>query len=106
MNDLLTAISLMEQAISLLNSVAQRDRVQTSNEKAYLRREEASIYLTDVLGLPTAKNSLNRMASQGGGPVFHYAGRIPLYAKSDLDEWANQKISAAPYNKSKERQIT
>lgn len=71
-------------------------------QKLFLRRHEAAAYLTDTIGLPTARNSLNRMASQGGGPTFHRAGRIPLYSVDDLNEWAADKISAKKYRSTSE----
>lgn len=47
----------------------------------------------DKFGIPVAFRTLNRMASQGGGPVMQYSGRIPLYHVDDLDRWANERLS-------------
>jgi len=58
-----------------------------------LRRSEVPAYLMDKFGIPVAFRTLNRMASQGGGPVMQYSGRIPLYHVDDLDRWANERLT-------------
>ena len=44
----------------------------------YLRRDAAATFL----GL--SKSTLANWASEGRGPTFHKAGRIPLYAVTEL----------------------
>lgn len=60
-------------------------------EKLYLDRAEAAQYLTD-LGLKTAKGTLQKLASVGGGPVYRRFGHRAVYLLVDLDTWVGQKI--------------
>ena len=53
-----------------------------------LRRVEASEYLLNRYGIQRKPGTLAKMAVLGGGPVFRKAGRIPLYDRADLDQWA------------------
>ena len=59
----------------------------------YLRRAQAAHYVRQRWGLPCSHAHLHKLTSVGGGPVFHRAGRWPLYSKADLDNWAKAKIS-------------
>jgi hypothetical protein len=58
----------------------------------FMRRAEAADYLQYRYGLRCSQQTLAKLAVLGGGPIFHHGGRTPLYAQSDLDEWANTKI--------------
>src|SRR5262249_24643565 len=58
----------------------------------FLRRVAAAQYVQDRYGLRCSKQTLAKLATIGGGPVFRSAGRIPLYAPADLDSWALSKI--------------
>lgn len=58
-----------------------------------IRRREASAYLLERHGLPVAYATLEKLASIGGGPAITYFGKVPLYAKTDLDAWAAEKLS-------------
>lgn len=58
----------------------------------YLRRRQAARYLNDEWGLPTAASTLAKKAVVGGGPVFHSAGRIPLYSIEALDLYAKARL--------------
>jgi len=62
------------------------------NYPRYLRRKPAASYLNDTWGVPTAASTLAKMAVVGGGPAFHSAGRIPLYAIEELDSYAKEKL--------------
>jgi hypothetical protein len=62
------------------------------NLPRYLRRKPAANYLNDTWGVPTAASTLAKMAVVGGGPAFHSAGRIPLYAIEELDRYAKAKL--------------
>jgi hypothetical protein len=62
------------------------------NSPKYLRRKPAASYLNDGWGVPTAASTLAKLAVTGGGPAFHSAGRIPLYAITELDRYAEQKL--------------
>jgi hypothetical protein len=60
----------------------------------YLRRDKAAQHVRDIWGLPCSPRWLAKLAVVGGGPVFRRAGRIPIYAPADLDEWALSRIGA------------
>jgi hypothetical protein len=42
--------------------------------------------------VPVAVATLAKFATVGGGPAITYFGRIPLYARTDLDAWAVAKL--------------
>ena len=69
----------------------------------FLTRQEAADYLLEKYGAPgsvTAK-TLAKFAVTGGGPVFHHFGRKPAYKPSDLDAWAESRLSAPRKSTSK-----
>jgi hypothetical protein len=68
----------------------------------FLRRADAARYLQNKFGLRCAKQTLAKLAVIGGGPAFRLAGRTPLYAPSDLDGWAESKISGPRLSTSQE----
>ncbi len=74
----------------------------TKFERPRLRRVDAAEYLAEVHGFPIAIATLAKLASVGGGPRMEYAGRFPLYPKSELDAWAESKISK-PVSSTSER---
>lgn len=59
----------------------------------YLDRAQATEYVRKQ-GLPVAKNTLQKFASVGGGPVYRRFGRQAVYLASDLDAWIARKLSA------------
>jgi hypothetical protein len=61
--------------------------------REYLTREEASAYLTGR-GLKITKTTLQKMATLGGGPTYAIFGSRALYTPSNLDAWAEAKLSA------------
>ncbi len=60
---------------------------------SYMLRPEAAEFLTDR-GFPTAKNTLQKYATTGGGPVYRIFGNRALYTPEDLLDWADAKLSA------------
>jgi hypothetical protein len=58
----------------------------------YLRRRSAAEYLRQHWGVPCSEKTLAKLACVGGGPAYHRFGRIPLYTRADLDEFARAKI--------------
>ncbi len=74
----------------------------SDSETKFLRRREAADYLRRRYGF-TTPSSLAKFACCGGGPPFSYAGDLPLYRPSDLDEWAQAKISAPVHSTSQRR---
>jgi hypothetical protein len=75
--------SLIEETIDQ----SQRETV------VFLRRIAAAQYIQDRYGLRCSKQTLAKLATMGGGPIFRSAGRTPLYAPKDLDQWALSRIS-------------
>ncbi len=61
--------------------------------KPRLRRAEVPAYLAEKFGVTVAVRTLAKIACIGGGPRITYFGRTPLYAVSDLDEWALERLS-------------
>ena len=59
-----------------------------------LRRKEASEYLHEKHGLQRAPSTLAKLAVIGGGPIFQYDGRLPLYTPENLDAYAGSALSA------------
>lgn len=57
----------------------------------HLQRPVA-MYIRTTYHFPCSPQWLAKLAVVGGGPVFHKAGRTPLYASSDLDAWALARI--------------
>jgi hypothetical protein len=60
--------------------------------REYLTRAEAAAYLTSR-GLPITKNTLQKMATVGGGPLYQIFGFRALYTAPNLDTWAEEKLS-------------
>jgi hypothetical protein len=59
----------------------------------YLNRAEAAQYLTER-GLTTAKTTLQKWVTTGGGPTYRRFGHRAVYLPTDLDQWAAEKITA------------
>jgi hypothetical protein len=53
-----------------------------------------SAIVRDHWGMPCSTKWLAKLAVIGGGPIYRKAGRYPLYAKEDLDAWAESRLSA------------
>ncbi len=62
-------------------------------EIIYMRRMQAGDYLKSRYGFCSA-TLLSKLATVGGGPAYSKMGRLNLYRKTDLDEWALSRISA------------
>lgn len=58
-----------------------------------LTRAKAAEYLTQVLGYPCARKTLDKYATTGGGPPFIHVGRRTLYKADDLRDWLAGKSS-------------
>ena len=57
----------------------------------YLSRRESAEYLTNR-GFRTSPNTLEKLASLGGGPRYSNFGNRALYVPEDLDQWAQQRL--------------
>lgn len=68
----------------------QPDHLRT--QPRFLLRPDAAAYVRTNYGFPCSRQWLAKLAVIGGGPVFHKAGRVPLYAPVDLDKWAMARI--------------
>jgi hypothetical protein len=60
--------------------------------RPYLSRPEAAEYIC-ARGLIVSKNTLQKYATVGGGPVYRRFGNRAVYTTSDLDAWIEQKLS-------------
>ena len=63
-------------------------------EARYINRAEAALYLTNQRGLRVSKGTLQKWVTTGGGPVYRRFGKMAVYLVSDLDAWAEKKLSA------------
>lgn len=70
-----------------------------------LRRSEAAHHISEK-HFPCSPRTLAKLAVIGGSPPFRKAGRIPLYAVSDLDEWARGKLGPRVSSTAELRQAT
>lgn len=61
-------------------------------DERFLNRAEAANYLTSR-GLRVSKNTLQKWVSVGGGPDYRRFGHRAVYRSSDLDAWAEHKMS-------------
>ncbi len=59
--------------------------------KDYLTRREAAAYVSGK-GLTISPNTLQKLASVGGGPVYRRFGNKSLYVIVDLDAWIAAKM--------------
>ena len=57
-----------------------------------MRRVDAARYLRDNYGIPCVATTLAKYACTGEGPKFRRVGKFPIYARADLDVWANQPL--------------
>ena len=62
-------------------------------QSKFLSREEAAQYLTE-LGLRTARGTLQKWVTTGGGPAYRRYGKRAVYTIDDLEAWAKSKLSA------------
>ncbi len=59
---------------------------------SYLSRPEAADYIR-AHGLIISKNTLQKYATVGGGPVYRRFGSRAVYTPDDLNTWIEQKLS-------------
>ncbi|TPL00492.1 hypothetical protein FJ938_22335 [Mesorhizobium sp. B2-4-14] len=67
--------------------------IVSDTQQRRFRRDAAAAYIMATYGFPCSKAWLAKLASVGGGPVFRKAGRVPIYSQSDLDAWAQARLS-------------
>jgi hypothetical protein len=79
---------------------------ETAKLGRLLRRTDAAKYVADTYGIPCSPKTLAKLAcATSKGPPFRLAGRIPLYPKSGLDEWAQNKIGPLVGSTSEARSV-
>lgn len=66
-------------------------------EKLFYRRDEAADYLKCKYGFGTTRTLAKLATMPGAGPVFRKASNAVLYERTELDRWAQSKISAETY---------
>jgi len=75
-----------------LNDAASPDAI-SSRWGVNLRRKEAARYLRENYGIPVAPATLAKWhCTRSDGPPAHHAGRVPLYPRVGLDEWARKHL--------------
>ena len=63
------------------------------NENKLMTRKQASFFLTNVLGYPTAERTLAKLATTGiNAPPYFKCGHRCLYKESDLRKWMESKM--------------
>jgi hypothetical protein len=62
-------------------------------DKAYLTRAEAAAYVSRK-GAQLSKNTLQKFATVGGGPIYRRFGNKALYTAADLDRWLAEKMGS------------
>ena len=70
------------------------------------RRAPAARYVEETYGFPCSPKTLAKIACVSSeGPPFRKAGRIPLYPKSGLDDWAQKRIGPLVRSTSEVRRV-
>jgi hypothetical protein len=59
----------------------------------YLTRKQATAHIRKK-GIPCGIAQVAKLAVEGTGPQFRYAGKYPLYTEQDLDDWIEARLSA------------
>ena len=65
---------------------------ENSTIDRYLDRAEAAEYLT-ARGLRTSRNTLQKLVTVGGGPIYRRFGKRAVYLRADLDAWVTERLS-------------
>jgi hypothetical protein len=70
------------------------------------RRVAAARYVQESYGFPCSPRTLAKLACVSScGPPFRKAGRVPLYPKSGLDDWAQRRIGPLVRSTSEVRRV-
>jgi hypothetical protein len=70
-----------------------------ANANHFMTRDESAKYLTER-GLPVSRNTLQKWATVGGGPIYRRFGNRAVYTEADLNKWIAQKLSAPRHSTS------
>jgi predicted DNA-binding transcriptional regulator AlpA len=69
---------------------------QTNNTNKMMTRQQVCDYVRNKFGLQLSPLTLEKFASQGGGPSFYRFGtRRVYYYESDIDAWVNTRLGRA-----------
>ena len=60
--------------------------------ETYLIRREAAKHVKER-GLPCTANTLQKLATVGGGPEYQIFGNKAVYTEPNLDRWIDEKLS-------------
>ena len=67
---------------------------QRLTSEQYLRPDDASAYLKSF-GFPVARATLAKLRSLGDGPKYYRFGRLVIYTRGDLREWALHRVQSS-----------
>jgi hypothetical protein len=62
------------------------------NQSKPLRRDAAAEFIRENFSIPCSVRTLAKFASVGGGPLYRYSCRFPVYDVADLKAWATGKV--------------
>lgn len=79
------------------------DNTTAARRRPRLRRADVPAYLLEQHGIELAYSTLEKMATNGGGPPMQYHGRIPLYPVDGLDAWVEERLSRPVRSTSEQR---
>lgn len=85
---------MTSQEIDIEHNEPDKRQAHSVTQPRFMRRKQAGDYLTNKYGFGAAR-TLAKLVVTGGGPEFHKAGRIVLYTKEAIDNWALSKIGVA-----------
>jgi hypothetical protein len=81
---------LQEMASSPMTTVEIENSKPTRRRR---RHKDAARYVRETYGVPCTEEYLAKLAVKGGGPLFEYWGRFPMYDDPDLDLWVESRRS-------------
>ena len=61
--------------------------------KKFLNKKEASLYLSNELGLTISDKTLSKYITTGHGPKYFKFGWRVVYTIDNLNDWVNRKLS-------------
>jgi hypothetical protein len=70
-----------------------------------LRRDDAAAFIRDNFSIPCSERTLAKFASKGGGPLYRYSGRFPVYDVADLLAWGTAKVGPRVSSATEAREI-
>jgi hypothetical protein len=71
-----------------------------------LRRDAAAEFIRNNFSIPCTTQTLAKFASIGGGPLYRYNGRFPVYDPADLAAWVAERTGPKVSSVSEARAVT